>query len=172
VHGLGSTVDFGDLPTWLATLGALIAARYAYRAYQLERARDQEALAKERRAPAEMITAWVGPRKPRDRSGHFEGPRVTVRNASSTVIYDVTVSTAWNDGISESGFIPLIPPGQDDTSVMVNAEQLSIIHDEVTNAPEEGYDHLLQGVRVLLNFRDSAGVRWRRDPDGGLHLVP
>jgi hypothetical protein len=69
------------------------------------------------------------------------------------------VSTAWKDGISEYGFIPLIPPGQDDTSVMVNAEQLSIIHDEVTNAPEEGYDHLLQSVRVLVNFRDSAGVR-------------
>lgn len=36
-------VDMGDAPTWLATIGAAVAAAFAYRAYQLETRRDTAA---------------------------------------------------------------------------------------------------------------------------------
>lgn len=52
--------DWGDIPTWLATLAASLAAAMAYRVYQVEAQRDRISEQERRSAQAAKVVAWYG----------------------------------------------------------------------------------------------------------------
>ncbi|WP_170323511.1 DUF1416 domain-containing protein [Cryptosporangium phraense] len=161
-------IDYGDVPTWISSVGGLLslvaagtAAWIAWKLLVTERTRDRQAADDARRAQAGLIAAWIPDAT--DREGLDQATiRVLVRNNSTLPVYRVLVAIVVrsDDGFTEvasSGgpqgrFREFAAPGDNEIRVMVPA---------TTNRR-----------RVVLTFRDAAGVEWRRDHDGALTELP
>ncbi|BCB76969.1 hypothetical protein GCM10022251_44520 [Phytohabitans flavus] len=151
--------DWGDVPTWLSSVGtvfalifAALAALAAQRVYRIESERDRvaadarrEQVAFARRTQAALVSAWWG--RGADGWGAF------VRNASETPVYQVglTVLDIHDPNVGDRIDLPIVPP----------SAQPVFQPSGLTASPGGDY-------RVEVTFTDSAGVRWIRDQLGRL----
>lgn len=184
--------NYGDVPTWisavtglLAFLAAVAAAVVAYRLYGIESARDrhadeerQERAQEARRAQANKVTAWFGPDVPteEERARVLMHPRVwprawaaCVANASDLPVYDVVVTfcfvnwqgRTWSAIERGTGAQPIVTlPPRSETFVAMPEE----VRGDVTEINESTFV-------IIVEFRDTAGTRWRRDDKGRLSEI-
>src|SRR5215469_5818780 len=189
----GSHASWGDVATWViavTTLLAFVAAAFAgLVTYQLlctelrrdvSAARDRtERNAAERRGQASVIAAWYTTWQAESTLYHLRGgepvtwPRpshsgAVIRNASGLPVYDVRVSfcvpvdplagLTWRQGqrYTSPELTPVVPPG--DTHVP--------LPDDVW-AREQAEGSEPQWI-VAIEFIDTDGHRWLRDPRGRL----
>lgn len=148
------TPDLGDVPTWLATVGAGVAALFAYRAYKIESARDEMHALRLKEEQAASIAIWADrlPNPYTDAPGELECFRL--RNASQLPVHDVRVlafAFTWpntEDVQPRSYFdVGTVPPNDKPELHMVEISQ------------SVSYVYALQ-------FRDAAGNIWHRDRRG------
>jgi hypothetical protein len=150
-------LDFGDVPTWLATVGATAAAIFAYRAYRLENQRDLVAADLMRRGQASQVAVWVEYKR-HPRTGEPDGADCfLIRNASQLPIYDVLVFSYSYERSDPEQVTPvaryeyaIVPPRPEPKLHIANAD----------------------GNRFLwvfaMQFKDAAGTTWHRDRHGVL----
>lgn len=157
-------LDYGDVPTWLATSGAGLAVFFASRAYRAEVARDQRAEAMLAQSQAARIAVWDGEsidQRMQNPWGRESLPRIMLRNASDLPVYEVRVFSyrfRWKEPakISPSGewSVGVLPP---------TTEPLPRLAVEDKDADSHVY---------AIEFRDAAGRVWHRDREGVLHEGP
>ena len=152
-----SDIDLGDLPTWLALVGASAATYVAIRVFRIEQARDALARDERRRQQATLVAAWL------ETSTGTAVPflELVLRNASPLPAYGL-IATA-------------VRRSQADRTVPVETVKLPVL------APgNQGVRHLMRGVpdpvlgdfEVSISFNDAAGQRWIRSSDGALLPAP
>src|SRR5215210_2128689 len=83
------TLDFGDVPTWLATLGAFAAVLFASRAYGMEKRRDAVAADLRLQEQPSRLAIWPESDYLSDELGFID--LFVVRNASELPVYDLVV---------------------------------------------------------------------------------
>lgn len=153
-------IDWGDVPTWLATIGAGVAVWFASRAYAAEVARDRRAENLLAQGQAARVAAWAD--EAFDYGGQNEFgretiPRVFLRNASELPAYDVLLFSYVFDWRAPQDKTPsgkwtvgLLPPTTD----------------PVKRLPLEDADGTSH--QYVMQFRDAAGRTWHRDLSGVL----
>lgn len=147
---------WGDIPTWISAvatigllIGAIITANYAINAFR-KQAKEVAILAEQndrdiadrRQAQAARVYTVVEDRRP-----GYAHPYA--RNGSDFPVYDAQFWQAGPGGLSEPGNAVMIPP---DGRVVDNRDI--------------SYPDAL--ANTVLTFRDAAGARWIRMPDGTL----
>ncbi len=162
-----SSIQWGDFPTWVASIGTVGTLVWAMALFASDRRGRRQG---EERAQASQVAAWV------DRSSwnypHDAAPTgecdVVVRNASELPVTDVVVALltwAWYDKRSlerqASRLFPAVAPGGTTNSVSFDSEvpPAGRIRAERFNPP------------ILLEFFDAHHRRWRRLPDGVLERI-
>ncbi|MGL5823427.1 MAG: hypothetical protein ACRCYU_00970 [Nocardioides sp.] len=161
------TLDWGDVPSWIAaiaTLGALVAAGWAVKkasdTFKLELKRDSERQAHDEQAEqADLIAAWSAWLKPDD-TRMRAGWGALIVNGSPLPVYEATIELYGPVGdLRVSQPKNLLPPG--DTPLIWNT---TIFKDD---------EHVSFGqyLQVALKFRDSAGRLWHRDRHGQLSRI-
>jgi hypothetical protein len=150
--------DFGDVPTWLATVGAVLAAYFAARAYVIETRRDAVAANLLRQEQASQIAVWTE-YLPHPYTGEPEAMDCFVlRNASQLPIYEVHVFS-----FSHKTFPQIEEPEPVGQFVMgtVPPTEKPILHKAYVDGNKLRWAFAIQ-------FRDAAGVVWHRDTGGML----
>jgi hypothetical protein len=147
---------WGDIPTWITAIattgllaGAIITATYAIKAFGSQSREVGILLEQHEQDTTERRIAQaarVFTRIPRNAPG---GISPVAENASGLPIFDVHFWYSEPGGASGSDYLGTILPG-DKAS---------------TNRTFSSDDAL---ARAILAFRDAAGVRWMRMPDGTL----
>jgi hypothetical protein len=172
-------VAWGDVPNWIAASAALLAVVFAWLAARhtralLERevARDRRATAREVRAQADLVGAWVASRVTPVGGGDvtFHEYGLVVRNASSAPVFDVVVASSGHNGEEQRALtLAVLPPGEFYSPVTTD-EWVWGLPD-----PVDAIDGVIRPVmrrkqrRVTsVTFRDSAGSTWIRDDVGRL----
>lgn len=169
-----------ETPAWIqawtgvgALLAAIVAAVFAGLVYWVESKRDQVAEAErrqraedERRAQADKVAAWYEPYDAGELGMMFGVHSV---NASDLPVYDLVARVffvneqptgEWQ--LSDRVRVPLgrvLSPGGS-AFLQIGSEGLG------TDASD--FERFVVGIE----FRDSAGVRWARDPRGVLTELP
>lgn len=171
-------MNWGDVPTWLGALVTAAALIAAFKVYKIESDRDARAATErreqfqaERRAQADKVAAWYAYFRPQYSSAPMtafreQGWAAFIRNASDLPIYDVEIDFYY--------VIPNAPPGNV-PSRRGSSDQIPVVPPQ-----EETYIKTPSGVldqvdaeskanhSVAIEFRDTAGARWRRDIYGKL----
>jgi arabinogalactan oligomer/maltooligosaccharide transport system substrate-binding protein len=171
MHALA--VNWGDVPSWITTVGGLFAlifaataALAARRIYLIESQRDtvnaaermQEAEAR-RRTQAALVSAWCGSRPVDNKSLEWG---IFIRNASETPVHQARVSVVKeHDPDTRSDFGIVVLPPTAEPAFYPNDIWSAILQDKF---PATNF-------RVEMSFTDSAGVRWLRDGEGRLNEV-
>ena len=203
VVGLFTDADDGSTADWMAAIAtvaalvaAVVAARYAAGAFDLERSRDEQVFLERKTAQAALVAAWPErfiPNQDQEHDGSMTvvegivGAIAMLRNASNVPVTDVhldfTVVLERADGHSDAQFrhlggvdIAVLPP----TSETVEARWVStsgavMIPGVPTSGDGLDYPHYgtydPSHLIVDIAFRDAAGVRWHRDRVGRLGEV-
>ncbi|MEO8519404.1 MAG: extracellular solute-binding protein [Dermatophilaceae bacterium] len=170
-------IVWGDVPTWLTSLGSLGALIFAVMAvlstrktFQLESTRDQaigeaklEQDAFTRRAQAALVSTWWGQsHEARVSSGNPDsGWGAYLRNASEAPIYKAQMTVTHTNLNHGRAAIrrAVVPPGPSSTFIPIQMP----VH--VANGSH--HDHFAD-YRVSLRFTDAGGLRWIRDEYGAL----
>lgn len=156
------SLDFGDVPTWLAFTGAAyvvaIELRRDRRDTRRERARQAEATDEARRQQAVRVAAWT------------EGHEVCYRNGSDLPVFDVLLRVR-----AATPEVQVQPDGQNKAVITYavedifrpaiapqNSQFVSIPSLLLSRAPNAAY------YDVEIRFRDCAGTFWWRDTEGKL----
>ena len=164
-------VDWGDFPTWVSSVTTTLALVAAGIVVKIEldrdRVREEERQAlgvkSEQADQADRVAAWFDPR---------DGLNlVRFRNATDLPVYDVvlTITPSGSSGF-RAEFIPLIPPGLEDIQPPGPCSEFLRAHSEHLGA--EAKDAYLRRTHVVIEFRDAAERRWRRNANGTLEAVP
>jgi len=149
---LGTVPDWvGAISTLMAFIAAVVAGWFAYGAFKLQERQERDRIEANRRRQAECVVAWF------NHGGHGDGhggPEVMFFNGSGLPVWEVEMHLSHGPkrDIAEIGFQP-------PTSEPVN-----------TNVWAWDYDHRYS-YGIVIEFRDAAGMVWRRDSAGFLHLV-
>lgn len=170
-----SALAWGDVPTWLASLGgigALIAASIAAKAslnvLKIESQRDQDADERAQRAQADLVAAWLV----HDGDG-LDDWAIQIQNDSNVPVYFFNAEIWGGLYISEvlgrTGML-VLPPG----SVTVRVPELR--YWATRHLPPDALDEctpneVLNSFFVGITFRDAAGVTWRRSETGVLNRL-
>jgi hypothetical protein len=155
-------LDLGDVPTWLATIGAAFAAAFAFRALRVEQRRDDRQEIADASAQAEQVAAWVAENvQQRPGGARAKTMVVALRNASDLPAYDVTLTVLAIGGSTDLETIPVLPPGE--TSIILPRD---IVLPVLGGIP--GRANFPRDVSVRMLFRDAAGRHWLRDEKGAL----
>jgi hypothetical protein len=154
------SVNWGDVPTWLATAGASIAAVFAYRALRIEQRRDAGRDDEARRKQAEGISAWVGPREggSYDSPEHFE---VVVGNTSDQPAYGLFFTAFFDDGgeCPLMNYLNVLPP---QSRVYLDRE----LADDDADRAADPFDW--KDATISVRFFDARGQQWLRNEIGSL----
>jgi hypothetical protein len=135
-------IDWGDVPTWLATAFAGIAAVFAYRAIALE-------FGRERQAQASKVGVWSV-----DGEGETE-PHFALRNASELPVYETSVYV-FDEDFDET----LVPVLQVFLGALAPSLE-PVVWPTAAGEPSRRY-------RYGVAFTDAAGKAWHRDATGRL----
>lgn len=168
-----ATLEWGDVPTWLAALGGIgaliaasIAALMSYRLFKVESERDHNAQEREQRTQADRIAAWLV----HDGDG-LDDWAIQIQNDSNVPVYFFTAEIWGGLYISEvlgrTGIL-VLPPG----SLKVRTPELR--YWATRHLPPDALDEctpnaVLNSFFVAITFRDAAGVTWRRSEIGVLN---
>ncbi len=151
---IGSTIDWGNAPSWAAFGTAVIAAGFAAGAYQRERRRDRIAWQARIGAQAFKFAGWI--------TGDREATQLYLHNASDLPIYNVNVWFWQMDWFTH-------------TTLAEAFENFNELHGEDVVAPGETIHKALPGFdvaqEITVTFTDAQGVLWSRhkgslQPDG------
>jgi hypothetical protein len=171
---LKSSVNYGDLPTWivaLATASALVAAfraaLYTKRLFETEQARDARAEQRDLRAQAEHVSAWIQAKDQKIVAGSFTRSlgiqlSTALLNSSTQAVYDVKMTFSAGSvvaGLTDS--IDVLPPLT--KAALRPLPKLAQTQLEAGLQTSSG-----ETPRVALEFSDAAGRRWLRAADGTL----
>jgi hypothetical protein len=179
-----AAVDWGDVPTWLASfaavaalIAAIVAAKQARRLYQIEVDRDRLAADDRRRAAddarrlqASRFVAWQDQRSGTLETGEFVVLDLLVaENRSDLPLFAVDVSATAADGRELNGFkVGTMPPG---ARQEVPLEQGGGPRTLSADAVRDAYQEALRGIEIEAKFTDTSGVRWMRSPSGSLEEI-
>lgn len=178
--------SWGDVPTWCGFVAAVVAGTIALGLFYIEFKRDRDAQKErdeqakaERQTQANKVAAWFARNKPDNPrnavAAHmppiFESTWVAwVANGSDLPVYDVTVRFFYvqeqpNEPTifihrATSEVVRVVPP-QDRVKVPLPED----VRRQTENIKTSTY---VAGI----DFRDTAGVRWRRDERGALVELP
>jgi hypothetical protein len=149
-------VDLGDVPTWLATLGAGVAAFYAYGAYTIESERDKRQSLTMQREQASRVAIWPEQLDNPHTGAPAEAECFWLRNASELPIHDVRVFSysfrkPESDNVAPNSVYDLGIVGPTDHAV----------RRFVKFSPRDSYSY-------AVAFRDAAGAEWHRNRRGVL----
>jgi hypothetical protein len=170
---LGSSVSYGDLPTWvvaLATTGALVAAfraaLYTKRLFQTELARDTRTEQRDLRAQAEFISAWIVTQDQTIVGGFILSIDLQLRtallNSSTQPIYNVKMTFSAGPVLADlTDSVDVLPP----LTEFVERALPETAQAQLVARLQSSSDETL---RVALEFTDAAGRRWLRAADGTL----
>jgi hypothetical protein len=167
VHAIPSDLDLGDLPTWLATVGAFIAAGFAYRALRVEQRRDDRQEIADARVQAECVAAWVI----KGSGGLEESFRIVLDNASRLPIFGVRVALAAADGDQSRNIASpgVLPPGRREFPIQFLDLPIELAERDLGPSDDGTTAALLDHLRAIIEFTDAAGLTWTRDSSGILH---
>lgn len=153
---------WGDIPSWIAAIatiglliGAIITAKYAIKAFG-EQSREVRLLVEESnrqatdRRKAQAAQVFTGSPQP---EGLGTGTVPYVRNTSDLPIYDAQIWYPQYQGLS----------GPDDLGVILPGEEISASGNMIASDRETALSS------IILTFRDAAGFRWIRMPDGAIN---
>jgi hypothetical protein len=198
--GLVTDGDNGSTADWvaaIATVGALgaavVAARYAAGAFDLEQGREERLFFERRSAQAALVAAWPEqfiPNREQEHDGSMTvvegitGAVAMLRNASdipvTNVHIDFTVVLAKADGrvAAEVRYLggedlAVLPPASEATEARwISAAGAVMIPGVPTLGDGMDYPHYgtydPSHLIVDVTFRDAAGVLWHRDRVGRL----
>lgn len=180
-----AALEWGDVPTWLSSLGgigALIAASIAAKAslnvLRIESDRDKDADERAQRAQADLVAAWLTTEDETD----WNAWHLCVINESKIPIFEFVVdilSTADDEAyfyedvtVNEDNItrrhLPVVGPGRTSIPIPELLEDLT----EEESLEQLGFLHSSVGVssthEVWITFRDAAGIRWVRSGTGNL----
>lgn len=149
-------IDLGDVPTWLATLGAGVAAFYAYGAYKIESERDKRQSLLSQREQASKVAIWPEQLDNPHTGAPAEAECFWLRNASELPIHDARVfSYAFRKPESDD----VTPESVYDLGIV--GPTGSALRRFVKISPRDSYSY-------ALSFRDAAGLVWHRTRMGAL----
>lgn len=151
-----SVLDWGSVPTWVATVGALAAVGFTGRTYVLNR---QQKLQEQ----ASKVACWIAP------VGKPSTWSVALINGSDLPVYSLIgrVTSPRENRTILTIDMDVLPPTQQPIIKDVGADTFDPLDlDHLILSSE--FDDRAQAVPI--RFRDSAGVNWRRDNGGRLHL--
>lgn len=177
------SLRWGDFPSWIIAVtttlafgAAAVAARIAYRLYEVESGRDvvatedrTERREADRRAQANRVAAWFGIRESPRGGGPMLLRGAVILNASDLPIFGMSVTFySVSDPGTGASWTPVqrgtpteeilvIPPGVD-RFVEISEQLLNTIR-EVSGERQ---------AVVGIEFTDAAGHRWERDGRGML----
>ena len=155
-----SSINWGDVPTWLAAVFAGGAFAGALLLFGIESRRDREQAVVRRQQQASMISAWVSTNE------DDTGLAVYLQNGSPACVYDIWI---LYDGLGRT-------LDYDSIGVLRPSGNAGPRVDDVTDRAMSEYGEALpsihpaqwDNIRPIIYFRDSANVRWMRDRDGVL----
>jgi len=160
-HRVIDWIDWGDAPTWAATIGAVVAGVFAYRVLRIEQRRDARQDERDRRTQAELVTVWLD-------LDHVRPPgsaALVVGNSSTAGVYDVTSWLAYEQTTDLVTNSPVVPPlGR--TTVELPILHLTTLGIDDFHITAENVGEYWAKVRAVVSFTDSAGQRWTRDRNG------
>ncbi|AXE37576.1 hypothetical protein [Acidipropionibacterium virtanenii] len=189
-------MDPGSLADWIsavatvaATVAAVFAGFYAYKALGIEQAGDAERHEDRRRAQAEQINAWAEHLRP---GSHGSGPTgsdpnrvrlvVKLQNLSNAPVYAVRLGFILGrrprEGEVPDGVNPpkrplyadwefLLPP-TDGPLVLVEFNWRAVQAWQDWRLKQEALNHMDARPYVELTFQDGSGTWWLRDARGRL----
>lgn len=191
-----SALAWGDVPTWLSSLGgigALIAATIAARAslnvLKIESGRDTDAADKEERAQADLVAAWLDRKRDDGPSPGFRGWHIVVANASKVPVHGAVVAAyidpifidpkraplKIHDEIQDLNFGPqvitvdlIVLPQGDRKLELVPEHRKDVTPTFDVEKTRRGENILAREARVWITFRDASGVQWTRSDRGVL----
>lgn len=185
VVGSLTTKAGSDFPAWLeavstaAALGAaMVAARYASNAWNLEIRREEQREKQALRAQAELVATWVNPISCSQHNGRHElgELKVSIRNASdlpvtnASIAYSVRVTRDSGFEVYAAGneSRAVVPPGQ----VPVVTRVPAAVSAQVQLLLDGGC--LPQSIAVLsgIAFTDVGDRHWIREPGRDLVEQP
>lgn len=170
----------GAAATLGALAGAVLAAAYASRAFQLERLREQHRSESDRRAQASLVAGWLD-----FAALEVSGPphwsvgaiHIILRNASelpvTTVRFDVLLLSRLGDGEVgeqhlEGAQLSVLPPTPKPRRIDWNDNPaVTQAQHEFTARGQQARERF--GLELL--FTDSSGIHWKRDWRGRLSEV-
>ena len=164
-----TSLDWGDVPTWIAalsTVGALVAAivagRAAWRLLGLEATRDRNAFADKKTVQASRVSAWAKwERSAEGAESDYDIPLLSVRNASDLPVYAVLLELFNSrDQLVSTERVDVLPP----TDGPIDLPH--VVSDAEHSALQGDYGSKLQ---VKITFRDASGRTWVRQVDGLLY---
>lgn len=152
--------DLGDVPTWVATLGAGVAAFYAYGAYKIESERDRRQSDMAEQEQASRVAVWPEQRDNPETGMPAEAEWIHLRNASQLPVYEARLfSYSYSPPESEAATAESVfPLGIVGPSDKPQAHFVKV-------SPRNSYQY-------AIVFRDAAGVTWHRDRRGVLKKGP
>jgi hypothetical protein len=172
--------DWGDIPTWMATIAATMAGIIAYRVYRIEAERDRISEKERRGAQASKIAAWYGAR-PQNVTQRMGGETQTysvglvwgafLRNTSDLPVSDVIVrfhfpATGEHDPVDSWNVHTIVkqvlPPNDNPIHLSIDDIALRLYSDDT---------RMDEFHRTEMEFTDTQGVRWRRDVKGRLEDI-
>lgn len=166
-----STVQWGDVPEWIAAVGTAGAFIFAAIVFWYDlRSRRRE----DRKAQARLVDAWVT----EARVGYFDKggtQRATyatfaIVNASAQAVRNVALTAEVSDMTAFMEYRDVVPPTGDQPVVVKTIDPLTALDDALVPVLEDYSDlpSLLTNT-LTLTFVDAAGNSWSRDADGNLH---
>ncbi len=170
VLDLWCNIDWGDVPTWLAFIGAALAVFYTRRTLLIEQARDEERREDQRREQAAKFAAWCTDRARRDELQWHGG--LILRNASEVPVYDVSVTfhLRGTERRGERYTRGVVPPGEHYAFDVDSTGMFTLISENAYGVQTfmEDWDEYLPEV----TFTDAAGHVWSRNVRGELSRMP
>jgi hypothetical protein len=183
--------DIDNYPAWLESIAttlalaaAVFAARYAYRAFELETDRDERFLAQQRSSQAELVSAWPGSfsYEAGDLDPYGDGTgkpglysvQVYLRNASAAPVTSVWIDASFviqlPDGPHRVHFAAqqvkrILPPTSEPDGMWIRADTPIEPADYTADEDPEYW------AELSISFRDAGGRTWKRLAEGQLHLV-
>ena len=169
---------FGTVADWLSAVASLGALGVAFGAFgtarrlgRLEVERDARSRDRGRREQAMSVTAWMAAQIVDEQA---VGYGVVLRNSSSNVVYDVTVTTkSKSAAASQPLVLTVVPPGTywvrsqpDERFKWAFPADIARIRQEIRPVAKSQQI----GVERLV-FRDASDQLWERQSNGMLGLV-
>lgn len=159
-----STVDWGDAPTWTATVGAAVASFFAYRLFRVEARRDDSAARSAKEAQASRVAGWGETAHRQWLGGAGPWSSCLVRNASELPVFNLKMfafEVERDDTGEPSEYLPrwartlaVAPPDNDATRIWLPT----------------GHRHW--DYAFVIEFTDCASQTWHRQVDGTLRSGP
>jgi len=153
------SIDWGDVPTWLASIFGAGAFGGALLLFRVEARRDKRQQELSIQSQAELVTAWIK-KKP-----GFHSLQLCIQNSSKACAYELYVAYEVPGKILGYVLYDVAKP-QSDAAVF--DVPVHVIEADYDDSALRGYSG---NIRPVIYFRDSANRQWKRDYNGYLSRI-